>query len=52
MYMSNLHKYGHLVNPDRYETNHLHNDLYNLFENRVVSYPLFSVHAYLLYVLL
>lgn len=35
MYVSNLHEYGHLISPDNYETHHLHNDLYNIFENRL-----------------
>jgi hypothetical protein len=34
MYMTNLQHYGHLLNTENYETNHLHNDLYNIFENR------------------
>jgi hypothetical protein len=34
MYMTNLQHYGHLLNAENYETNHLHNDLYNIFENR------------------
>ena len=37
MYVSNLHEYGHLISPDNYETHHLHNDLYNIFENRLVG---------------
>ena len=37
MYMSNLEKYGHLVNPDEYSTEHLHNDLYEIDSNRLVS---------------
>lgn len=45
MYVSNLHHYGHLVNPTNYDTNHLHNDLYSLFDNRKVSY---SIYMYVL----
>lgn len=37
MYMSNLEKHGHLVNPDEYSTEYLHNDLYEIDTNRVVS---------------
>jgi len=36
MYVSNLHSYGHLINEENYETTHLHNDMYNLFNNRMV----------------
>ncbi len=37
MYVSNLDEFGHLLNADNYETNHLHNDMYQLFDNKVVS---------------
>ena len=37
MYVSNMHNFGHLISTDNYETHHLHNDLYNIFENRLVS---------------
>lgn len=37
MYISNLHDYGHLLSGDNYETSHLHNDMYQMFENRLVS---------------
>ena len=37
MYMTNLEQYGHLVNPDDYSTEHLHSDLYEIDNNRVVS---------------
>ena len=40
MYVSNLHNYGHLLNADNYETTHLHNDIYSLFDNALVSYIL------------
>lgn len=35
MYVSNLHDYGHLLNADNYETTHLHNDMFSMFDNRV-----------------
>ena len=38
MYVSNLHDYGHLLNADNYETTHLHNDMFSMFDNRVVSH--------------
>ena len=37
MFMSNLEEYGHLVNPDDYSTERLHNDLYEIDSNRFVS---------------
>ena len=37
MYMSNLDKYGHLLNADNYNTDHLNNDMYMIFDNRLVS---------------
>ena len=37
MFMSNLEEYGHLVNPDDYSTGHLHNDLYEIDSNKLVS---------------
>ncbi|PVD36874.1 hypothetical protein C0Q70_03864 [Pomacea canaliculata] len=33
MYVTNQKHYGHLVNPDNFETSHLFNDMYNMFEN-------------------
>ncbi len=35
--MDNLEYYGYLVNGDNYDTSHLHNDLYELFDNKYVS---------------
>lgn len=37
MYVSNLHEFGRLLETENYNTNHLHNDLWELFDNRVVS---------------
>lgn len=37
MYISNLDDYGHLLNGDNYETTHLHNDMFSIFDNRLVS---------------
>ena len=37
MYMVNLEQYGHLINPDEYSTEHLHNELYEIESNRMVS---------------
>lgn len=36
MYVTNLEEYGHLVNPDGYSTEHLNNDMYEIFNNRKV----------------
>ena len=37
MYISNIDEYGHLLNGDNYEITHLHNDMFSIFDNRVVS---------------
>jgi len=37
MYMSNLENYGHLINADDFSTEHLHNDLFEIENNRVVG---------------
>lgn len=37
MYLSNLRYWGHQVNCDNYETTHLHNDFYEIFNNPHVS---------------
>ncbi|XP_064641909.1 procollagen-lysine,2-oxoglutarate 5-dioxygenase 1-like isoform X4 [Lineus longissimus] len=34
MIVTNLKNFGHLINCDTYGTDHLHNDLYQIFENR------------------
>ena len=36
MYVTNLEEFGHLVNPDGYSTEHLNNDMYEIFSNRKV----------------
>ncbi|KAK7471384.1 hypothetical protein BaRGS_00035990, partial [Batillaria attramentaria] len=33
MFVTNQKRHGHLVSPDYFETHHVHNDLYNMFEN-------------------
>lgn len=38
MYVSNLEDYGHLLNAENYETTHLHNDMFSMFDNRLVSW--------------
>lgn len=35
MYVTNVHSFGHLVNPDLYNTSHKYPDLYEIFENRL-----------------
>lgn len=37
MYVDNLYYYGHLVNADDFNPIHLHNDMYELFQNPYVS---------------
>ena len=37
MHVNNLHQFGHLLNNDNYDTNHLNNDMYQIFDNRQVS---------------
>ena len=36
MHVTNLEDYGHLVNPEGYSTQHLNNDMYEIFNNRKV----------------
>lgn len=33
MYVSNMHYFGHLIDTDNFETSHLHNELYEIFNN-------------------
>lgn len=51
MYVSNLHRYGHLLNADNYETTHLHSDMYSLFENRLVSTLVIGMHYIIINIL-
>ena len=37
MYVSNLDEYGHLLNADNFDTSHLNNDMYMIFDNRLVG---------------
>ena len=37
MHVSNLHEYGHLLNADNYDTSRLHGDMYQMFDNNLVS---------------
>lgn len=36
MFVDNQVYYGHLLDSEKYETTHLHNDLYEIFDNRYV----------------
>ena len=38
MYVSNMKYFGHLVDTDNFETTHLHNELYELFNNPQVLF--------------
>ncbi|XP_062854583.1 procollagen-lysine,2-oxoglutarate 5-dioxygenase 1 [Trichomycterus rosablanca] len=35
MFVTNLHTYGRILNTDTYQTEHLHNDLWEIFQNPV-----------------
>ena len=37
MYATNLHEFGRLLETENYRTDHLHNDLWELFDNKLVS---------------
>ena len=37
MYVSNMKYYGNLINYDDFDTSHLHNDFYQIFQNPYVS---------------
>ena len=43
MYATNLYDFGRLLEADNYNTNHLHNDLWEIFDNRVVSLLKFNI---------
>ena len=49
MYVSNLEEYGHLLNRDSYTTDHLHNDMYQMFDNRLVSTKAICPHSMCLF---
>lgn len=36
MFVTNMHTYGRILNTENYQTDHLHNDLWQIFENPVV----------------
>ena len=37
MYATNLHEFGRLLETENYNTKHLHNDLWEMFDNKLVS---------------
>lgn len=37
MYVSNYHEFGHLINADTFDTSHVHNELYEIYTNQLVS---------------
>ena len=43
MYLDNTVYYGHLVDPDNYQTTHLHNDMYEIINNPYVSFFLLVI---------
>lgn len=36
MFVTNMHSFGRILSTENYQTNHLHNDLWQIFENQVV----------------
>lgn len=36
MYVTNMHTFGRILSMENYQTGHLHNDLWQIFENPVV----------------
>jgi len=42
LYIDNQQHYGHLVDAENFDTTHLHNDLYQIFDNRYVSPSTYS----------
>ena len=36
MYVTNMHTFGRILSTENYPTDHLHNDLWQIFENPVV----------------
>ena len=37
MYADNQYDYGHLLDVEEFETDHLHDDMYTIFSNPLVS---------------
>lgn len=35
LYVTNLNEWGHLISTNEFDTSHLHNDMYNLKQNRL-----------------
>ena len=49
MYVTNLNVFGRLLETDSYTTTHLHNDMWQIFDNKLVSVwfpPTFSMAWY------
>lgn len=40
MYVTNMHTFGRILSTDNYQMNHLHNDLWQIFENPAVRMEL------------
>lgn len=38
MYVDNRESFGHLINYENYSTEHLHNDMWEIFDNPLVSF--------------
>lgn len=38
MHVTNMHTFGRILSTENYQSGHLHNDLWQIFENPVVRY--------------
>lgn len=45
MYVTNVHTFGHILSTENYQTQHLHNDLWQIFENPLVGLGLATLCA-------
>ena len=46
MYVTNMHNFGRILSTENYQTNHLHNDLWQMYENLVVSIELWVYYKF------
>jgi lysyl hydroxylase/galactosyltransferase/glucosyltransferase/procollagen-lysine,2-oxoglutarate 5-dioxygenase len=49
MYVSNQYHFGHLLEVSTYTTDHLHNDMYQMMDNRLVSIEYCITHTNYMY---
>lgn len=43
MYATNMHEFGHLINPDNFNTTLIRPEMYEIFANIKVNYLLFCL---------